>query len=64
MKIETALTFENPEDDSTLQIEMDTNGYAVTVFDPDGSTATMLLDEASLVRFAAFINALNKETNQ
>lgn len=62
--IETALTFENPEDDSALQIELDTNGYAITVFDPDGSLASMVLDEASMGRFVSFINLLNKETNQ
>lgn len=62
--IETALTFENPEDDSALQLELDDNGYAITVFDPDGSLASMVLDEASMGRFVSFINLLNKETNQ
>lgn len=63
LKIETALTFENPADDSALQIEMDTNGYSVTIFDAEGNIATMELDRATLARFATFTNALNKEIN-
>lgn len=61
-KIETALTFENPYDDAALQIEMDTNGYSVTIFDAEGNVASMELDEVTLTRFTNFITALNKET--
>lgn len=55
-KIETALTFENPEDGSALQIEMDTNGYSLTIFDADGSVATMFMDRAAFDRLSLFIN--------
>lgn len=54
-QIETALTFENPEDDSALQLEMDTSGYAITVFDADGSIAVMNLDRRSLIRLTNFL---------
>lgn len=57
-----ALSFDNIKDGSTLQLEMDTDGYSVTVFDADGSVATTILDEVSFEALARFINlALNKE---
>lgn len=61
MSIETSLTFENPEDNSALQVEMDTTGYSLTIFDADGSIASMMLDDRSLTRLASFINTLDME---
>lgn len=69
-KIETALTFENPEDESALQIEMDTNGYSLTIFDADGSVASMAMDKAAIGRLSQFIFTItldptpNKETTK
>lgn len=68
MKIETAVTFENPEDESALQIDIDTNGYSLTVFDADAA-ATMNMDRPTLERLAHFIftavlyTNTNTETN-
>lgn len=62
-KIETAVTFENPEDESALQIEIDTNGYSLTVFDADGTVATMVMDKPALERLSHFIFAAVLHTN-
>ena len=56
MKIEVALVFENPEANTSLQIEKDTDGYSMTIFDDDGSVSTMVLDRASMVRLTNFLN--------
>lgn len=52
--IETALTFENPADGSTLQVEIDTDGYSVTVFQ-GSDAASVTLDQRSLVRLINFL---------
>jgi hypothetical protein len=56
IKLETALTFENPVDRSALQIEMDTDGYSLTIFEADGTAATINIDRESLPRMAHFLN--------
>lgn len=64
MNIETALTFENTEDGSTLQVEKDTSGYSMTIFDADGDIATMALDGPAIARLINFLtNIQNTETN-
>lgn len=52
--IETALTFDNPEDGSSLQVEIDTSGYSMTIFNGYDST-TMNLDRKALVRLINFL---------
>lgn len=52
--IETALTFENPDDGSSLQVEIDTSGYSVTIFNGYDST-TMALDARALARLINFL---------
>lgn len=52
--IETALTFENPDDGSSLQVEIDTSGYSVTIFNGYDST-TMTLDAPALARLIYFL---------
>lgn len=56
INIDTALVFENTDNGSSMQIEKDAEGYSVTVFDADGSSATMQLDQRSLVRITNFLN--------
>ncbi len=64
MNIETALTFENTDDGSTLQVEKDTSGYSMTIFDADGDIATMALDGPVIARLINFLtNIQNTETN-
>lgn len=52
--IETALTFENPQDGTALQVEIDANGYSLTIFDDD-TALSMALDRQSLVRLINFL---------
>lgn len=54
--LEIILVFENPKDGSTLQFEMDANGYSMTIFPAEGEEASMELDQASLVRLSNFLN--------
>ena len=54
-QIDTALVFENQFDGSSIQFEIDTDGYSITIFDPDHGEATMFLPRPTLVRLTNFM---------
>lgn len=54
-QIDTALVFENQLDGSSIQFEIDTFGYSITIFDADGGEATMSLPRTTLVRLTNFM---------
>lgn len=60
-QLDTALVFENQFDGSSIQFEIDTYGYSLTIFGQDGEEATMFLPRTTLARLTNFmIDTLNE----